>query len=136
MMRQRLGVVPFVLERSGRKTRLKVVLVSSRDGDRWVLPKGKPKARMSRRDLAALEAWEEAGVRGIWGKRRPIDTTLQQYGATLSLRLYPLEVRELAKRWPESDWKRRLVSPRRCGELLCDEGRIWAVRVLERRLGV
>ncbi len=99
MMRQRLGVVPFVLERSGRKTRLKVVLVSSRDGDRWVLPKGKPKARMSRRDLAALEAWEEAGVRGIWGKRR-------------------------------------LVSPRRCRELLCDEGLIWAVRVLERRLGV
>ena len=136
MRKERLGVLPFVLEGSGRKTRLKLVLVQSRDGDRWVLPKGKPKSRMSRRDLAALEAWEEAGVRGSWGKRRPIDTTLRQAGATLPLRLYPLEVRELAKRWPESDRKRRLVSPRRCCELLCDAGLIRAVRTLEARLGI
>jgi 8-oxo-dGTP pyrophosphatase MutT (NUDIX family) len=44
--------------------RLEILLVTSRETGRWVIPKGWPIRSMSRRKLAALEALEEAGVEG------------------------------------------------------------------------
>lgn len=43
---------------------LEVLLVTSRGTGRWILPKGWPMARHSLAETAAIEAWEEAGVRG------------------------------------------------------------------------
>ncbi|TCO73899.1 NUDIX hydrolase [Rhodovulum euryhalinum] len=40
-----------------------ILLISSRDTHRWILPKGWPKAGFGASDMAAQEAWEEAGVR-------------------------------------------------------------------------
>jgi 8-oxo-dGTP pyrophosphatase MutT (NUDIX family) len=36
-------------------------LVSNKRGDRWVLPKGRPEKHLKKKEIAALEAWEEAG---------------------------------------------------------------------------
>ncbi|MBS0639209.1 MAG: NUDIX hydrolase [Acetobacteraceae bacterium] len=46
---------------------LRVMLITSRGTGRWVLPKGWPKLGYSGADLAALEAFEEAGLEGIIG---------------------------------------------------------------------
>ena len=43
---------------------LEILLVTSRDTGRWVIPKGWPIRSKSRRKVAALEALEEAGVEG------------------------------------------------------------------------
>ena len=40
-----------------------VLLLTSRETRRWVLPKGWPKTGLSAAETAAEEAWEEAGVR-------------------------------------------------------------------------
>jgi 8-oxo-dGTP pyrophosphatase MutT (NUDIX family) len=44
--------------------RLEILLVTSRETGRWVIPKGWPIRLKSRRKVAALEALEEAGVEG------------------------------------------------------------------------
>ncbi|MEW5962864.1 MAG: NUDIX hydrolase [Pseudomonadota bacterium] len=44
--------------------RVLVLLLTSRDTGRWVIPKGWPKKRRTPAELAALEAIEEAGVEG------------------------------------------------------------------------
>jgi 8-oxo-dGTP pyrophosphatase MutT (NUDIX family) len=41
-----------------------ILLVSSRDTGRWIVPKGWPVNGETPAGAAALEAWEEAGVRG------------------------------------------------------------------------
>ena len=53
MKPQRVGVVPWLL----RDGELHVVVVRSRDGQRWVLPKGRIDKQRTRRDMAEREAW-------------------------------------------------------------------------------
>ncbi len=131
MSRARIGVIPWFF----RDGELRVVLVKSADGDRWVLPKGKPKRGMTRRDLAALEAWEEAGARGRFTPKAPIDVKLRRADGDLPLRLYPLAISKLADRWPERRHRRRrVVSAKGARRLLDDPGMIAAVRALEQRV--
>jgi 8-oxo-dGTP pyrophosphatase MutT (NUDIX family) len=47
---------------------LEILLVTSRETGRWVIPKGWPIRSKSHRKVAALEALEEAGVEGRVGK--------------------------------------------------------------------
>ena len=46
------------------RDRVEVLLITSRDTGRWVLPKGWPIPGLNAHEAAAIEAWEEAGVRG------------------------------------------------------------------------
>jgi 8-oxo-dGTP pyrophosphatase MutT (NUDIX family) len=55
--------------RKKRDKTLEVLLVSSRDTGRWVIPKGWPSKRMSDSAAAAREAKQEAGVTGKISKR-------------------------------------------------------------------
>lgn len=49
---------------------LEVLLVTSRDSRRWIIPKGWPMAGKKPHEVAAIEAFEEAGVRGK-AKKKP-----------------------------------------------------------------
>src|SRR5262245_49948068 len=55
------GVLPYVLRDDGR---VEVLLVTSRNTQRWVVPKGWPIKGMKPHTAAAQEAYEEAGVVG------------------------------------------------------------------------
>jgi len=64
--RQQYGVIPY---RRG-KDRIEIMLITSRNTRRWIVPKGWPLDRTPSRDVARLEAFEEAGVEGTIGKHR------------------------------------------------------------------
>jgi predicted phosphate transport protein (TIGR00153 family) len=82
------------------------MLVTSRDTRRWVVPKGNPIRGLSAHEAAAVEAYEEAGLRGI-----PCPTALGTYlywktrrarlSKQASVTLYPLLVVEQQEDWPE-----------------------------------
>lgn len=46
------------------RAKVEVLLITSRDTGRWVIPKGWPMQGLSDAEAASIEAWEEAGVRG------------------------------------------------------------------------
>jgi len=50
--------------RKSRKGDLEVMLVTSRETRRWIIPKGWPLSGVEPHNLAALEAMEEAGLQG------------------------------------------------------------------------
>ncbi|HEX8168382.1 MAG TPA: NUDIX hydrolase [Beijerinckiaceae bacterium] len=85
---------------------LEVMLVTSRETKRWIIPKGWPMKDRKPYAAAKREAFEEAGVRGQIGKR-PIGTF--EYAKRLKSRatvackveVFPLKVREQAEQWPE-----------------------------------
>lgn len=89
-----------------------VLLVTSRSArSRWILPKGWPVPGETQARSAAIEAWEEAGVRG-----RVIDRVLGVYcydkrgrggPRRLSVAVYPMRVTGLAHRYPEVGQRRR-----------------------------
>ncbi|HSZ51533.1 MAG TPA: NUDIX hydrolase [Caulobacteraceae bacterium] len=85
---------------------VEVLLLTSRETGRWVLPKGWPIAGKSPRAAARQEALEEAGVIGRVCKQ-PIgvfhyDKRLDGGGlVTCKVVVYPLEVTRQLKRWPE-----------------------------------
>lgn len=43
---------------------VEILLVTSRTSGRWIIPRGWPMKRKKPHQAAAIEAWEEAGVRG------------------------------------------------------------------------
>ena len=96
--------------RLGKKGTIEIMLVTSRDTRRWVLPKGWPEGEESLSEAAAREAQEEAGILGriattelgsyYYGKR--LTTELERRCQVL---VFPLEVRKTAEKWPEK--KRR-----------------------------
>lgn len=51
-------------ERGLRDSEIEVLLITSRDSGRWIIPKGWPMRDKKPHQVARREAWEEAGVRG------------------------------------------------------------------------
>jgi 8-oxo-dGTP pyrophosphatase MutT (NUDIX family) len=94
---------------------VEMLLITSRESRRWVIPKGWPMKDRSPEDAAAQEAYEEAGVVGDPGRK-----TLGAYHYAKRLRsgrlqqvrvmVYPLEVREARDIWPEMTERERLWS--------------------------
>jgi len=85
---------------------LEILLISSRETGRWVLPKGWPIKGKKAHAAAAREALEEAGMKGRIGKaaigRYSYGKRLLN-GAVLActVEVYPLAVERQLKRWPE-----------------------------------
>jgi 8-oxo-dGTP pyrophosphatase MutT (NUDIX family) len=83
-----------------------VLLITSRDSGRWIIPKGWPMKRRLPHATAAREALEEAGVLGHIEKT-PIGSfsyrkLLKQGRAVVcEVEVFPLEVTRQRKTWPE-----------------------------------
>ena len=58
--RGQIGAICWRMHRA----KVEVLLITSRDTGRWVIPKGWPMEGLSEAEAASIEAWEEAGVRG------------------------------------------------------------------------
>lgn len=108
------GAVPF-LWRNGR---LHLVVVTNSAQTRWILPKGCLEPDMRPQDVALLETAEEAGALGSIVPGRPV--VIHPDGRP-PVRLYPLSVSALLKKWPESGRRRRRVLPVEAALALLDE---------------
>ncbi|MBY5459594.1 NUDIX hydrolase [Rhizobium leguminosarum] len=107
--RQQYGALCYrVKKKSGE---VEVLLMTSRDTGRWVIPKGWPMTRKCAHEVAMQEAFEEAGVRGV------VETeTLGAYTYSKVLRdgvqvickvqVYALEVTDMAKNFKEKGERR------------------------------
>src|SRR6266487_779296 len=65
--RVQYGALPYRLRTGSRRPQF--MLITSRETQRWVIPKGWPKKGKSPQYSAAREAFEEAGVLGAVAKR-------------------------------------------------------------------
>src|SRR5262249_56765677 len=65
--RRQYGALPYRLRAGSRRPQF--MLITSRENQRWVIPKGWPKKGKSPHGSAAREAFEEAGVVGAVAKR-------------------------------------------------------------------
>lgn len=99
---QQVAILPFVQLAS----RVEVLLVTSRKGGRWLLPKGWPMKDRSLAEAARREAAEEAGVTGDLhevplGSFTYAKTMPEGYRVRCEVFVFPLRVRTHSLDWPE-----------------------------------
>lgn len=105
---RQFGALPYRKREDG----LEVLLISSRETRRWILPKGWPMKGIKPHDAAAREAMEEAGLLGNIAKL-PIGSFSYpkklKNGAALKceVTVYPMKVDRELKRWPEATERTR-----------------------------
>lgn len=108
--KQRLQVAAICYRKikSGRE----ILLITSRDTGRWIIPKGWPIDGLTPREAAGQEAWEEAGVKGklrkdclgVYKYRKRLET-----GSNLpvTVAVFAIEVKKLSDKFPERGQRRR-----------------------------
>ena len=99
-----IGALPFLM----RRGQLHLVIVTNSAQSRWIIPKGHPEPDMTRQDVAVMEAVEEAGVIGncIPGLRSSCN-----HKGENTISIYPLRVTTVLKKWPEMEWRKRMILP-------------------------
>lgn len=103
-----------------------ILLITSRGTKRWILPKGWPIKGCSPAEGAAVEAFEEAGVEG---KMQPVCVGIYAYDKIMEdapsipclVAIYPLRVKKLLRKYPESGQRRRKWFSRKRAAALVDE---------------
>ena len=101
--RVQYGALPY---RVRGRSRPEIMLVTSRETRRWIIPKGWPKKGKSARQSAAREAFEEAGVTGRMSRRSVGSFSYEKRlknGGTVEceVRVFPLHVKRQSREWPE-----------------------------------
>ena len=120
-LRRQFGVLPWRRAADGR---VEVMVITSRETRRWVIPKGWPIKGLAPGMAAAREAFEEAGVEGY--------ASLSEVGAyryekrlrsgrlqPVEVGVFSLQVSEEAAEWPEMhERQKRWVTPDEAAELV------------------
>lgn len=119
---------------------IEVLLISSRDTGRWIVPKGWPIDGRTGAETAAVEAFEEAGVEGVVD-RDPIGTfdylkAEKRGDCWCRVTVYPLEVTRELSDWPERAMRSLLwLPPEQAAERADDAGLAELIRMLPHRAG-
>ena len=119
-VRSQFAALPFRLGDNG----IEVLLVTSRNTKRWILPKGWPEDGMTPASSAAKEAYEEGGVTG-----KVYDLCLGVFSFSKLTReevivpcvglVYPLKVKKVHSGYPEKKERRRKwFSPKKAAGLV------------------
>lgn len=134
-MRQQVGALPI----RWNGDELSVLLVTSRETQRWIIPKGWRMRGRSDAEAAAQEALEEAGVRGRV-RAEPIGRYRYLKRRTdadedCEVTTFLLEVVDELQAFPEMDERRRnWFTPAEAADCADDEGLREILRDLETRL--
>jgi 8-oxo-dGTP pyrophosphatase MutT (NUDIX family) len=120
---------------------IEVLLITSRETQRWVVPRGNVIKGLDPHMSAAQEAYEEAGVRG---RVEPDRIGTYSYDKKLRLgrivrakvHLYPLEVVEELDEWPERHQRQRQwFEPEAAAEAVAEPELKTLILAMARRAG-
>jgi len=119
--RLQVAALPWRKSKDG----IKVMLVTSRDSGRWLLPKGWPEPGEELFEAAAREAHEEAGLKGSISQSETGRYFYVKSGTGGDIRcevlVYTLEVSGVAGKWKEKgERKRKWLAPAKAAEIVSE----------------
>jgi len=101
------AVIPYMLV----DNEYRIVMITSRKGKRWIIPKGVVEQDMTPRASARKEALEEAGIKGKITKQTIGTYSYQKWQGTCTVTVFAMRVNRLLDQWEEERIRtRELVS--------------------------
>ncbi|MBN3898858.1 MAG: NUDIX hydrolase [Nostoc sp.] len=97
------GVIPYRVNNG----KIEILLITTRNFQDWVIPKGDIPNGMSPPDSAAKEAWEEAGVIGQVDANELGTYKYRKRGKSYRVKMYLLPVEMLSEDYPEASKRKR-----------------------------
>jgi 8-oxo-dGTP pyrophosphatase MutT (NUDIX family) len=89
----------------------RVCLVTSRNGKRWVVPKGCMEPGKTAGEVALEEAWEEAGLLGLLQPEPVGSYVYEKDGFTCFVTVFAMQVTSAADSYPEAQLRQRCWLP-------------------------
>jgi 8-oxo-dGTP pyrophosphatase MutT (NUDIX family) len=111
----------------------RILLITSRQRRRWIVPKGLIEDDQSPQEAALAETYEEAGVRGTIIGGSVGSYEYHKWGGTCRVAVFLLRVEEELPDWPESDYRdRKWVGLKQALEMIDNPD---LCRIIERAVG-
>ncbi|MBL8398937.1 MAG: NUDIX hydrolase [Candidatus Accumulibacter sp.] len=125
------GVLPY----RRKNGQLQIMLVASRKGTRWVIPKGVRELELSLRESAVKEAQEEAGIGGLVDEQAIGVFDYKKWHGVCQVTVFPMAVTksETDKTWEEAHRKRRWFSVKKALRRIDESGLRKLVKKLSQR---
>ncbi len=117
----------------GSEEPVQVLLITSRDTGRWVIPKGWGMSKRKPHEVAQREAWEEAGVRGRvrkkpYGYYTYRKKLCEEESVVSVVQVHLLSVLELDQEFPEKGQRElRWFSPAAAATAVCEPDLKWLI---------
>lgn len=121
-VRQQIAALPLRWKAGS----VQVLMVTSRERGRWIVPKGWTMKNVKPWKAAAIEALEEAGAKGKIAKEEFGTYSYKKRledgkSVKCNVRVYPMIVQDLAKNWKEKQERKRKWFPLKKAAKLVDE---------------
>jgi 8-oxo-dGTP pyrophosphatase MutT (NUDIX family) len=118
-----------------RDNDVEILLITTRKKGRWSIPKGWPIKHVTPQRTAAVEAYEEAGVRGATGRKKVGKFKKRRIrnkrSVVCDVEIFPLQVGSLKPSWPEKSERSRVwVRPNEAAKLVKKAGLRRAIKNL------
>lgn len=122
VLRRQVAALPYRIADTGA---VEILVITSRDTGRFIIPKGWPKKGYKKPESAAMEAFEEAGIAGKVSPKPVGSYTYWKRGVgefeRLQVIVYPLRVTKQRADWPEKGQRRMAWLSAADAALLVDE---------------
>jgi 8-oxo-dGTP pyrophosphatase MutT (NUDIX family) len=120
---RKAGAIPFRQSSEG----LQVLLITSRDTGRWVIPRGRIRKGFTAAQTAEQEALEVAGVKGSMSATPLGSFTYSKRLANgvsipAAVEVYALRVEKELRKWPEAERRLSWTSVAEAAQLVQEEG--------------
>jgi 8-oxo-dGTP pyrophosphatase MutT (NUDIX family) len=126
------AVIPWRTKDRARQ----VLLITSRSGKRWVVPKGIVEPDLTPADSAVKEAYEEAGIQGRVSKKSVGSYTYEKWGGICDVEVFVLKVNKELQDWPEADVRERCwFTPKEAAALVAEEKLAAMIRQVAKKKG-
>ena len=108
-----------------KKGETQILMVTSRNTKRWIIPKGWPSHGQTAAESAATEAWEEAGVKGKVGTQclgvYTYAKAMPKTRLPVMVAVFPVKVRKRSKDFPERKQRRtKWMSPKKASSVVAE----------------
>jgi phosphohistidine phosphatase len=88
-----------------------ILLITSKNQNKWVIPKGIVEENMTARESAEKEAIEEAGILGKTSKKSIGSYEYEKWGGKCMVEVFPCKVKTEAEEWDEMHFRKRKWFP-------------------------